>query len=318
MYLVTSGSKNHVSVITINNLENELLKLPGWKKKNTIFSWVPEVMLEKMGSILKNIYVKNTFMAVIMDIAAFHKRVFPYLTFNSTGKAIYLFDAWEALYPEIQELLIEYNFNLIFISAKKTAEHFSSVLDNKKVFWIPEGITTEHFTFADYENKTIEVLQMGRKYQLYHDNIVDYCKMFNLNYLYEEIPGELIFKSQELFTDALAKTKISVCFPSSTTHPERSGTVSTITQRYFQSMISKCIIVGESPGEMKELFSYDPVIKADLKYPGEQIMDILNNYEAYKPLLERNYNEVRLNHHWRNRAISIAEIIESHKRNLSG
>jgi hypothetical protein len=65
---------------------------------------------------------------------------------------------------------------------------------------------------------------------------------------------------------------------------------------------------------MKELFSYDPVIKADLKYPGEQITDILKNYDDYKPLLERNYNEVLLNHHWRNRANSIAELIKSHKK----
>ena len=72
--------------------------------------------------------MQSTFFAVIMDIAAFHKRVFPYLTFNSNGKAIYMFDAWEPLYLEIQELLIEYNFNLIFISAKNSGIFLSSVL----------------------------------------------------------------------------------------------------------------------------------------------------------------------------------------------
>jgi hypothetical protein len=314
MYLVTSGLKNHVSVMTINDLENELLKFPGWEKKNAIFTWAPEVLLKKISRLIKKIKVKNSFFAVIMDIAVFHRRVFPFLTINSFGKAIYLFDAWEPLYLEIHELLVEYNFDLIFISAKKTAEYFSKVLNDKKVFWIPEGITTEHYYFENYEDKTIEILQMGRKYQLYHDNLVGYCEANNLNYLYEKKPGELIFNSQESFSEALAKTKISICFPSSITHPERSGTVSTVTQRYYQSMISKCIIVGESPSEMKELFSYDAVIKADLKYPGEQIRDILKNYEDYKSLLERNYNEVLLNHHWRNRAKSIAEIIKSHKK----
>jgi hypothetical protein len=314
MYLVTSGLMNHVSVITINDLENELLKLPGWKKKSTAFEWVPEGFLDKIAGLLRNIKIKNTFFAVIMDTNVFHKRTFPYLAFDSVDKAIYLFDAWEPIYPKIQELLTEYNFNLIFISAKRTAEHFSSVLNNKKVFWVPEGITTEHYKFAEYKDKTIDVFQMGRKYLKFHDNIVEYCKLHEINYLYEREKGELIFKTQELFTDALGKSKISICFPSSTTHPERSGTVSTITQRYFQSMISKCIIVGEAPSEMKELFSYEPVIKADLKFPGEQLKDILNNYEDYKPLIERNYNEVCQNHHWRNRAQSIAEIIESNKK----
>jgi len=313
MYLVSSALKNHVSVMTINDFEDELLKLPGWKKKNVAFSWVPEVILKRISRLLKNIKVKDTFFAVIMDTAVFHRRVFPYLTSNSTGKAIYLFDAWEPLYPKIQELLVEYKFDLIFISAKKTAEHFSSVLKNKKVFWTPEGIKVERYYFEDYSNKTIEILQIGRKYQVYHDNLVGFCEANNLNYLYEKRPGKLIFNSQESFSEALAKTKISICFPSSTTHPERSGTVSTVTQRYYQSMISKCIIVGESPSEMKELFSYDPVIKADLKYPGEQIRDILNNYEDYKPLLESNYKEVCLNHQWSNRAKSINELIISHK-----
>ena len=156
-------------------------------------------------------------------------------------------------------------------------------------------------------------MQMGRKFHLYHDKLVDYCKSYNLTYLYEKEVGKVMFESQKLFSDALAKTKISVCFPSSITHPERSGKVSTITQRYFQSMVSKCIIVGEPPSEMKDIFSYDPVIKADLKYPCEQIKDILKNYKDYIPLLQRNYNEVMNNHHWQNRAQKIAQIIDSNR-----
>jgi hypothetical protein len=313
MNLVSSSLNNHVSVATIYDLESELLKIPGWNRKKAMFSWIPEIILKRMSVILKNIHLNESYFAVILDIGTFHKRVFPYLLFNVVEKAVYLFDVWEPIYPEIRRILEKYNFNLIFISAQNSAEYFAGILNNKKVFWIPEGITSEHYYYEDFEKKTIDVMQMGRKFNLYHDRLLNYCKLSDLNYLYEKEIGKVIFKSRQLFIEALAKTKISVCFPSSVTHPERSGGVSTITQRYLQSMISKCIIVGESPSEMKEIFSYDPVIKADLKFPGEQIRDILNNYKDYIPLLQRNYDEVNQNHHWRNRAQRIAEIIEINK-----
>ena len=128
MNLVSSSFNNHVSVLTIHDFENELLKNLGWDNIKTRFSWLPEFTLESISSLLKNIKLNKSFFAVIMDIRTFHKRVFPYLIFNSVDKAVYLFDVWEPLYPQFQKILTKYNFNIIFISSKLSADYFAKVL----------------------------------------------------------------------------------------------------------------------------------------------------------------------------------------------
>ena len=54
-------------------------------------------------------------------------------------------------------------------------------------------------------------------------------------------------------------------------------------------MLSKCLIVGNAPAEMIELFGYNPVIEADMNEPAKQIENILNNYDQYIPLIEKNF-----------------------------
>jgi hypothetical protein len=128
--------------------------------------------------------------------------------------------------------------------------------------------------------------------------IVDSLAEKGYTYLYELKKGELIFPTRQDFIAGLAKTKISICVPSSVTHPERSGNIETMTIRYLQSMVSKCLIVGHAPKEMIDLFGYNPVIEIDFTNPVGQIESILNNYNSYTALIEKNYNEVIQHHTW--------------------
>jgi hypothetical protein len=74
-----------------------------------------------------------------------------------------------------------------------------------------------------------------------------------------------------------------------------------MTNRYLQSMASKCLIVGCLPKEMLELFAYNPVVEIDRNAPIEQLKTILNNYSDYFPLIEKNYETVSKYHTWENR-----------------
>ena len=151
-------------------------------------------------------------------------------------------------------------------------------------------------------------MQIGRKYDNYHDLIVDKFQRLNRIYLYEKKKGELIFPTRESFINGLAASKISICFPSNITHPDRAKGIETMTIRYLQSIASKCLIVGKAPEEMIKLFGYNPVIEADLLNPFGQLEEILNNYEDYIPLIEKNYSNI-LNHLWSNRWEDIQKVI---------
>ncbi len=74
-------------------------------------------------------------------------------------------------------------------------------------------------------------------------------------------------------------------------------------------MASKCLIVGVLPREMEILFDYCPIIEIDSENPEHQILEILNNYESYLPLIEKNYKNVCNEHTWVNRKQKMLSII---------
>ncbi len=88
------------------------------------------------------------------------------------------------------------------------------------------------------------------------------------------------------------QTKISICFPKSSTDPESSGGVETVTFRYFESIASKCLIVGHCPQELKDLFGYNPVIEIKESGEGEQLLRLLSNIGRYQDLVEKNYQRM--------------------------
>ena len=252
------------------------------------------------------IYRKSKNYFVVLMGPRFPK-CFPFF-FGRGEKAIYLFDAWPSYYKIIIRFINDFKTDFVFVSSKQSAENLNQLLGRKKVFWIPEGINPEGYNVLPYENRDIDVLAFGRKYEDFHQKIADSLKQENINYLFAS-GNEKIFQDNESFVDGLSRTKISVCFPTSLTHPQRAENIETMTNRYLQSMASKCIILGKAPGEMIELFGYNPVIEADLDNPAEQIKEILNNFSQFDGLIEMNYKNVVEKHAWLNRWENISSII---------
>ena len=59
--------------------------------------------------------------------------------------------------------------------------------------------------------------------------------------------GGSFSRRRDAFIDGLARSRVSICVPSSVTHPERAGDIETMTIRYLQSMVSKCVVLGRAP-----------------------------------------------------------------------
>jgi len=55
------------------------------------------------------------------------------------------------------------------------------------------------------------------------------------------------------------------------------------------------------PYDMSFLFDYIPIIEADLQHPATQLKHVIENYETYIPLVEKNYKEISEKHQWVNR-----------------
>ena len=231
----------------------------------------------------------------------------PYFTLPAK-KGIYLFDVWPDVRERVVQFINKFSVDHVFISASQSA---AFVQDRVKasVHWMPEGIDPAPYRHRPLPERDIDVLQLGRKYDAYHERIVEGLDREGRSYLYEKQKGQIIFPTREGFIDGLARAKISVCVPSSITHPERSGDVETMTLRYLQSMASKCLVVGHAPGEMVRLFGYNPVVEINMDDPAQQLSDILENMDHYAGLIDRNHRAVHGQHTWHHRWRSMSAIL---------
>jgi hypothetical protein len=210
-----------------------------------------------------------------------------------------MFDAWPCHHNSIVSFILAYKINYLFVNSHQVTLTLQKLLSNTKIHWIPEAIDPDSYVYS--ENKTIDVLSFGRKYDRYHEVIHPYLTSNNRIYLFEKVKGEVIFKKRSDFIEALGNSRISICFPSNITHPERSGDIEVMTIRYLQSIVSKCLVIGKAPDEMIQLFGYNPVIEINWDNPVDQLDAILTNFDQYKILIEKNYETVINNHTWLHR-----------------
>ena len=235
---------------------------------------------------------------------------FPYILFPGK-KSVYLFDAWPGFHENIVKMVSSHHMSHVFVSSSQAAERLQGMMDRSVFSWVPEGINPEGYQYREYEDKNIDVLELGRKYDAYHDDIVKAMEDDKRVHLYEKTKGTLIFPTTEGLIDGLARTKLSICVPSNITHPDRAGDIETMTVRYLQSMASKCLILGHAPQEMIELFGYNPVVEIDMEDPVGQIRSILENFSDYIPMVEKNFTETVTNHTWNKRWQQIEGVIQS-------
>lgn len=228
----------------------------------------------------------------------------PYFSFYQK-KSLYMFDAWPQYHDKIKEFARLYDISSLFVTSRQAAERLKKSCQCS-VYWIPEGIDPSAYRHCDYKHKDIDVMEFGRKHLPYHESIRDFLKEQGRVHLYEKKQGELIFPTREAFIDGLARSKISICIPSNITHPDRAGNIETMTTRYLQSMMAKCLIIGHAPAEMFDLFGYNPVLEIDTEDPCKQFSNVIRHYDDFIPLIERNHKEVLANHTWMRRWAEIS------------
>jgi hypothetical protein len=216
-------------------------------------------------------------------------------------KSVYLFDAWPPKHQRISQFADACRLEHLFVSSSQAAAALNLLMKTTACHWVPEGITPGDYFLAFKPEKDIDVLQLGRRYEKYHQMIVAGLEKRGKKYLYEQVSGNVVFPTRLDYVEGLARTKISICAPLSISHPHRAGGIETMTVRYLQSMLSKCLIVGHAPAEMIQLFGYNPLIEIDYNDPSGQLLDLLDRMPEFQALIEENYRTVREKHTWRNR-----------------
>jgi hypothetical protein len=222
--------------------------------------------------------------------------------FTSAENYIYIFDAWPRDNPVLVDWVRLFGIKKVFFAALQSTELFNRAMGETEPrgIWVPEGFQAQEYFYWPCDRKDIDVIEFGRRYESYHRRIVPALK--KAGYVHYDRRGRI--------HAPLGRSKVSICFPSSLTHPARAEFISTMTLRYLQSMASNCLVVGAMPHDMKLLFDYPAVIEADLDNPDGQLLDILRNFGDYVPLIEKNHETVMKAHQWSTRMETIRQHIQ--------
>lgn len=309
--LVKTNYNHHVSMDLYHEFEKDILDKPCWEMVNGVGS-ISAWALRYLFKIIRPIQIPIKKHKNYVVIGYQKEKFFPFFHFEADLKVLWMYDAWEPLFDDIEKTIRAYKINFVFTSSQHAADFLKTLnIPNFKSHWIAEGVNVAEYKFIPYHERTTDVLQLGRKWNEYHEKIKSIES--HLIYKYEISPGRIIFPTRQEFIFGLANSKISICVPSNITHPNRSGNISTVTNRFLQSMASKCLILGKLPDDMMPLFNYNPIIEIDEENPVSQIESILSNFDFYIPLIEKNYDEVKKFHNWDARVNQIEEFIANTK-----
>jgi hypothetical protein len=309
--IVQDPGRYHVSLDTVWEFEEAIEPTPDVRlvsSRDSLLVHVPNIawrllfrVLIAFPGIMPRPYAedsKSPEMFAILMGPNFRKTLPRYLA--EGHKSAYLFDAWPRTHEKICRFAEACALEHLFVSSSQAAAALNLLLRSIrcKCHWVPEGITPGDYFLAFTPERDIDVLQLGRRFEKYHQMIAPALEKQGKNYLHERVSGSVIFPTRLDYVEGLARTKISICAPLAITHPERAGGIETMTVRYLQSMLSKCLLVGHAPAEMIQLFGYNPLIEIDYANPAGQLLDILDHMDQYQPLIEKNYRAVREHHTW--------------------
>jgi hypothetical protein len=226
----------------------------------------------------------------------------------------YCFDCWPKEYERWTSFFKRHRIRLAFFTARQSAQHFAAEFPEMQVVWLPEATDpADYWASKSLPDRDIDVLELGRKYDRFHFKIADSLAGAGRRHLFEKVKGEIIFPDRARLIEGMGNSKISICFPCSQTHPARSGSVETVTHRYFESMASKCLIVGHAPQELTDLFGYNPVIEVRWGSEFEQIESVLDNLGSFQDLVERNYRRLLEVGTWKSRVAKILDTLRAQR-----
>lgn len=241
--------------------------------------------------------------------------IYPYYDYNIIPM---LWDVWPYTWKKLYNDLNIIKPPLVFVTVRQMAEKIQKDL-GIPAYWIPEGFAPNVCSIGPVlTDREIEVYELGRYHSGYHSHILNLVSEKRIKTYKADLKsetGEIIkkaYQSSEEFYKGLSQTKIVICFPQNITNPERAGNLETLTQRYWEAMLSRSLIVGRAPAELIDFVGYNPVIEVDWKNPEKQLESILYSIESYQELVDKNYTAASNSAYWDNRLKMIGEYLSMH------
>lgn len=193
-----------------------------------------------------------------------------------------IWDCWPCLDDRISSWLKKHQVKTAIFTSRQNAERIKKRFPEMNILVITEGIDISKYSPGKPLNeREIDLLEFGRGSNL-NVNVNENC----LRYVCTKKSGKF-YTDEELF-EMMGNSKVTIALPRCDTDTAIAGGVETLTQRYWENMLTRMVMVGRAPKELTDLIGYNPVIELDREHAIRQIQYILKHIEDYQYLVERN------------------------------
>ena len=209
-------------------------------------------------------------------------------------------DCWPCYFEKTCEWLRRHQVKTAIFSSRQTAEMMQERFSGKNkgwqrinVIWCPEAVDDSVYQKGKLlKDRNIDLLEFGRSNDKVFkaeqlESIFDNNNC-SLNHVCTKQNGKFIYTNEQLY-EAMGNAKVTIALPRSITQPEIAGDIETLTQRYWECMFSRIVMVGHAPQELVDFIGYNPVIELREDISAEAlILDVLKHIEDYQSLVDKN------------------------------
>lgn len=254
---------------------------------------------------------KETAVLMFVEPVSISFDTFPYY---ATHEIIpFIWDCWPCYYDKMEKWLRKHKVRTAIFTSFMEMEEMRRRIPEIHFIHCPEAVDASLYKAGkELKDRTIDLLEFGRSNRL----VFSGERLEGINHVCTKVGDKFIYINDQLY-DAMGDAKITICLPKSMTHPQIAEGVETLTQRYWEAMLSRMVIVGHCPKELEELIGYNPVIEAPLNPPkggkttNGMILDILDHIEDYQELVDRNRDTALRLGDWRLRMKEIQKKLSS-------
>lgn len=195
-----------------------------------------------------------------------------------------VWDCWPDMFELTCKWFIRHHVRTVIFTSSQTADCMRRRFPKMNILTITEGVDTSLYDAGnDLKYRNIDLLEFGRS----NKKVFRAALPSTISHVCTNVDGHYLYTNEQLFS-VMADAKITICMPRCDTQPEKAGNIETLTQRYWEAMLSRIVIVGRAPKELIDFIGYNPVIDLNVENASEQVSGIIAHIDDYQVLVDKN------------------------------
>lgn len=218
-----------------------------------------------------------------------------------------IWDCWPKHIRLVATWFRRHGVKTAIFTSSQIADRMRVLFPQMNILTITEGIETWLYTGGGtLEVREYDYLEFGRCCRVISSNKLSK----NIRVLSSRYHWIQSLQTREQLIRAQESSKVTIALTRHDTQPKETEGIDTLTQRYWECMLSRTLMVGRAPKELIGLIGYDPVVPIYWKNPIEQIEEIIQHIGDYQQLVDRNREAALKYGDWSLRAQDIRQWLE--------